>query len=255
MPIKMLVTDLDGTLLRTDKTISEYTKNVLAKCRARGIKIVYATGRGGSAERVTPPGLFDGKITMNGAIAKIDGTIIYNSLIPYETARSLLMACDENGIKITSEISGMHYSNFPVTDSWPLLTNYQLTDFSTHKLDAEKIYSPNPTPQEKQFIEKHIPKGLYSVSTSDITGSLLQIMNKDATKAKAVAALAHVWNIDPSEIIAFGDEENDIDMLEYAGVAVAMGNALDEVKAVCGHVCLTNDEDGLARFVEKIIAT
>jgi len=64
--IKMIVTDLDGTLLRTDKTISERTKDVLRQCRKCGIKVVYATGRGGSAEQRAPSELFDGRISMNG---------------------------------------------------------------------------------------------------------------------------------------------------------------------------------------------
>ena len=62
----MIVMDLDGTLLRSDKTISKYTACVLNKCRERGIKVVYATGRGGSAEKVAPAGLFDARIVMNG---------------------------------------------------------------------------------------------------------------------------------------------------------------------------------------------
>ena len=253
MDIKMIVTDLDGTLLRTDKSISNYTKNVLNKCRESGIKVVYATGRGGSAERVAPSSLFDGRIIMNGAIGKIGGTIVYSRLIPYQTARPLLTACSESGINITSEISGMHYSNFVVTDFWPQLTNFQIVDFSQHEMDAEKIYSPNPIPKNKLFIEQLIPEGLYSLVTADGTGTLLQIMHKDATKAKAVSELALLWDIAPSGIVAFGDDLNDIDMLSYAGVGVAMGNALDEVKAVSNFICSNNDDDGLAKWVMQHI--
>ena len=108
MPIKMIVTDLDGTLLRTDKTISDRTKSVLSQCRKSGIIVVYATGRGVSAEQVAPTEFFDGKITMNGAMVKSGDTIVHDCLIPYQTARPILLACDKRGMKITSEISGMH---------------------------------------------------------------------------------------------------------------------------------------------------
>jgi predicted mannosyl-3-phosphoglycerate phosphatase (HAD superfamily) len=64
MPIKLIVTDLDGTLLRTDKTISDRTKSILSKCRESGIAVIYATGRGGSAEQVAPAELFDGRIRL-----------------------------------------------------------------------------------------------------------------------------------------------------------------------------------------------
>ena len=253
MLIKMIVTDLDGTLLRTDKTISEYTKAILHKCRGLGVKIVYASGRGGSAQRVAPSELFDGKVTMNGAVAKIGDDIVYSRLIPYQTARPFLLACRERQIRITSEISGMHYSNFIVSDFWPHLTNFQIVDFAQHEIDAEKIYSPAPTREDIAFIEQLLPDELYSVITHDITGILLNIMHRDATKAKAVSELARLWGILPEDIAAFGDELNDLDLLAYAGTGVAMGNALDEVKAVADYICDDNDNDGVAKWLEENI--
>jgi len=250
-PIKMIVSDLDNTLLMPDKTISEATLSALHRCRELGIKIVYATGRGGSADRVAPSHLFDGKITMNGAVGKIGDEIVYSRLIPYQTARPVLTACDTHNIKVTSENGGMHYSNFAVSDFWPLITNYEIVDFSTHKLDAEKIYSPNPSPDERLFVESLLPGDLYSVVTSDVTGVLYQVMHKDATKAKAVSALAGLWGIKPCEIVAFGDDLNDIDMLSYVGVGIAMGNALDEVKAISKYTCLSNDNDGVAKWITE----
>ena len=76
-------------------------------------------------------------------------------------------------------------------------------------------------------------------------------MHKDATKANAVAALSRYWNIAQSEIVAFGDDLNDIDLLTYAGVGVAVANALDEVKAVADDICDTNDNDGVAKWLEE----
>ena len=251
MAIKLIVTDLDGTFLREDKTVSDYTMSVFTRCRRAGIKLAYATGRGGSAERITPPGLFDGKIIMNGAVAKIGDKIVHNRLIPYELARPFLVACHAQGINITSEITGMHYSNFVVSDYWPEITQFQLVDFLKHEIDAEKIYTVNPSPEKKAFIAQMLPEGLYSVINTDPLGEFMQIMHKDASKSKAVAKLAKIWGIHHSGIVAFGDELNDIDMLEYAGVGVAMANALDEVKAVAGHICDTNDNDGVAKWIEE----
>lgn len=251
--VKMIVTDLDGTLLRTDKTISEHTKTILNRCCKTGIKIAYVTGRGGSAERVAPNEIFDGRISMNGAIGKIKNYIIYDRLIPYEKARPILTDCNSRGMKITSEISGMHYSNFVVSDIWPQIKNYEIVDFTQHDMNAEKIYTPNPTPDDKLFIEQRLPDDLYFVVTADGAGYLGQIMHKDATKAKAVSALAQHWGISQSEIVVFGDDLNDIDMLTYAGIGVAMGNALDKVKEVSDCVCLRNDDDGVARWIEENI--
>ena len=143
-PIKMVATDLDGTLLRNDKTVSEYTIDILTRCREKGIKTVYATGRGGSSEWLTPGDLFDGKISMNGAVAKTGDTVIYSRLIPWRSARLLLIACDKQGIKTAAQLSGTDYSNFNVTREWPWIKNFQQVDFAYHELDAEKIYAvPN----------------------------------------------------------------------------------------------------------------
>jgi hypothetical protein len=251
MSVKMIVTDLDGTLLRTDKTISEYTKAVLSRCRKAGIKVVYATGRGGSAEIVAPAVLFDGRITMNGAIAKTDDTLVYERFIPYKTARPVLVACDKRGIRITSEINDMHYSNFAVSDLWQNMHNFEIVDFLRHDKNAEKLYTPNPTQEDISFIEKLLPHDLYLVVTMDGNGFLGQIMHKDATKAKAAAALARYWHIFESDVVAFGDDYNDIDLLSFSGTGVAMGNAVDEVKTIAGSICLDNDEDGIAKWIDE----
>ena len=244
--IKMIVTDLDGTLLRTDKSISEFTRAVLEQRRKSGIKLVYATGRGGSADRVAPAELFDGRVTMNGAVAHIEDALVYCRLIPYLAARPVLLACDKRGLNTTSECSGMHYSNFVVSAKWPQITDFELVDFSLHDIDAEKLYALVNNPEDVLFIESLLPKDLYLSLSRD---GMAMIMHRDATKAKAVAELARIWGISASEIAAFGDDLNDMDMLEYAGAGVAMGNAVEEIKAAADFVCLSNDEDGLAEWI------
>ena len=252
MNIKMIVTDLDGTLLRRDKTISEYTASVFHRCRNADIKIVFATGRGEPVGKVAPSEIFDGRISMNGAVVMIDDTVIYSRLIPYQTARPLLIACDEHGMKITSE-NDTHYSNFVVSDIWPPITNFELVDFARHEKDAEKIYTPNPTPDDRLFIEQILPDDLYFVVTADGTGYLGMIMHKEATKAKAVAALAQYWGISQSETAAFGDDYNDIEMLRDCGIGVAVANAIDEVKAAADYICDSNENDGVAKWLEERI--
>ena len=245
---KMIVVDLDGSLLRTDKTISEQTKQILNKCRQSDIKVIYATGRGGSAEKVAPSDLFDGRIIMNGAVAYIDNAVVYSRLIPCEMARPLLIACDKRGLKTASEIGGTSYTNFNKSEEWPGMTNYEIVDFSQHEKDGEKLFAVINSSEDVSFIESNLPKDLYLTVSRDNLG---MIMHKDATKSKAVTALAQIWNIGQSEIVVFGDDLNDIDMLANAGVSVAMGNAVDEVKAISGNICLSNDEDGIADWIVK----
>ena len=248
--IKMIVTDLDGTLLRDDMSISDHTKTVLNECRSAGIKLAFATGRS-TAGRVAPQELFDGRITSNGALAKAGEMLIYDKRIPYKTSRPVLTACDDRGIKIAFNAGGTHYSNFDMSEFWPWIakSNFHIIDFSQHELFAEKLFIPDCSAEDKEFIEQLIPSGLYSVVTSDSSGDFLQIMHKEATKGQAVLALARHWVIHPSEIAALGNDLNDIDMLTSAGYGLAVENALDEVKAAAKYTCGSNEADGVAKWI------
>lgn len=244
--IKLVAMDLDGTLLRTDKSISDFTKTVLGDCRRKGIKVIYATGRGGSAEERAPMEMFDGRIIMNGSVAYAGKKLIYNRPVKMDLARDLLIACDKYGLKTTAELSGMHYSNFNVNNEWSNITNYQIIDFRYHMLDAEKLYAVIQSDSDIEFIKKHIPQGLYLTVSRD---KLAQIMHIEATKSKAINALAEYWGIKTKEIVSFGDDLNDIDMLTQCGIGIAMGNALDEVKKVADEICETNDNDGIVQWL------
>jgi Cof subfamily protein (haloacid dehalogenase superfamily) len=249
MLIKMVVFDLDGTLLRTDKTISERTKEILRQCREAGIKTVYATGRGSDVEILAPSELFDGKISMNGAIAKVGDKTVYSCIIPCPFARQLLLACDKRGLKIVSQIGGVHYANFVLPDEWKdIVGNWEITDFSKHNKDAAKLFTYDLTPEDIAFITEILPEDLYMVIAVD---GVAMIMHKNATKSKAVAVLADLWGIKETEIAAFGDDLNDIDLLTHVRFSVAMDNALDEVKAAARYVCDTNDNDGVAKWLEE----
>ena len=247
-PVKMIVSDLDGTLLRSEKFISEYTKRILSRCREAGIKTVYATARGASAAVLAPSELFDGEITMNGAVARVGDEVVYKRLIPCLTARPILLACAERGMKSSTEYGGTFYSNFNAAELWPHMSYSKTVDLSIHDKDAEKLSILVQNDDEADFIESLLPEELYMNVSSD---GLAMVMHKEAAKSKAAAALARMWGIEQAEIAAFGDELNDIDMLSYAGTGVAMANALCEVKAIAGCTCMSNDEDGVAAWLEE----
>jgi len=248
MNIKMIVTDLDGTLLRTDKTISERTKATLSQCKESGVKMVYATARGGSAERILPAGIFDGKVIRGGAIAKIGDEIVYSRLIPHQIIRPILIVCDKRGLRITSETADIKYANY----------GDNISDFSQYDIDAEMVYFEGLTPDDEVFIKSQLPESLYFMAMSDTSidangGSFGMIIHKEATKTKAVSELARLWNITLSEIIAFGDDVNDTELLRNCGISVAVANAIDEVKAAADYIGDTNDNDGVAKWIEERI--
>ena len=244
--IKIIVTDLDDTLLRTDKTVSEYTLDILRRCREAGIKTAVATARG-HPEKVAPVERFDGRILCNGAVIIADG-VTHRQTIPYQEARALLLACYRRGLKVTTQFDDTHYTTFDVAAVWPDIKKWEIVDFSTHEVDTEKMNVDSITADDAIFIERNMTDSMYLKVARDGLG---MVMHKDATKSKALAKLARIWGIAQSEIVAFGDDINDIDMLSYAGVGVAMGNALDEVKAAADFTSFSNNEDGVAVWLEK----
>jgi len=251
MNIKMIAVDLDGTLFRDDKTVSDRTNGALIKCRDKGIKVVYATARGDSAGRLAPSDLFDGYVRMNGAVAWADDILIHSKCIPTVEARELLLAVDNAGMQIAAEVGGWHYTNFHVPEVWgPEFQNcYEIADFNTLNVMAEKMYTYPRSEAEVELIKKHLPKETYFIITRE--DNFTMIMHENASKSSAVAALAEHWNIESTEIVAFGDDIIDIDMLQHCGIGVAMGNAIDEVKAVADYVCDTNENDGIAKWIEE----
>ncbi|MCL1878267.1 MAG: hypothetical protein FWF80_05370, partial [Defluviitaleaceae bacterium] len=129
---------------------------------------MYATARGSSARHVAPPELFDGAITMNGALAKIGDEIVYSRLIPSQIAQPLLAACDKRGIKITSEFDDVHYTNFPRPADWQDIGyNWKVTNLSRHDKPAEKIYAYDLTLADISFINDLLSVDLYSVMSND----------------------------------------------------------------------------------------
>jgi hypothetical protein len=194
-----------------------------------------------------PAEVFDGYIITNGALAYAGEKQVYKKLIQLQTARQYLIAANEAGISIAAQLFGKHYANFNITELWGWLKN-EFTDFKDYCIETEKIYSFVENAETINFLERNLPDELYMVISRD---NLAMIMHKDATKSKAVSALAGYWGIEGHEILAFGDDMNDIDLLEHCGISVAVGNALEEAKRVADYVCGTNENDGVAKWLEE----
>jgi Cof subfamily protein (haloacid dehalogenase superfamily) len=259
----MIVTDLDRTLLRTDKTISDYSAGILNKCRQNGIKVVIATGR---PKRVTLQFLdkipADDLIIHNGSVIYADGKQIFHCGIPSDVTKNILHSINRDFPKATLsvEIDDVFYANFEVSTVWNGTTAI-LTVFS----DSDKIFADLPDkPAEKiiigmdsvnissgdeiKYFEKYLPDDLYLQMDS---GKFIMIMNRLTVKSNAVKSLAERYGYDMSEIIAFGDDFNDVEMIKQCGIGVAVSNAIDEAKAVADYICGSNDEDGVAKWIEE----
>lgn len=261
--IKMIVLDLDETLLRSDKTISPYTQEVLKKACEVGIKIVFATARPYRAiKHLMEQTACSMAVYHNGAAAVLDGETDESSRIPArDTARILqTLQAKYPGKKLAAEINDMIYANFDVLAVWGntpkekevLEASTVKSDFSNlPDIDADKIIIEIDTEKEYEEISPLLTAELYGQLAD---GKKLCLgMHRNATKLNAIKRLANKLGIDRTEIAAFGDDYNDIEMIEYCGTGVAMGNAIEEVRQAADAVTATNNEDGVARYIEKYI--
>lgn len=185
---KMVVTDLDDTLLRTDKSISKYTIGIINRIRNRGIKVIFATARGASAKSIIPYELFDGYVLLNGAKAYVNNRLIYERTISADLFRPFLRELSNRNLRVAAEIEGIHYANFNVKEKWSYIDNFIITDHLNISGSAEKLYVIIENPQQIDLITPILPKKLYLNLTRD---NLAMIMHREATKAKGVLEVAN----------------------------------------------------------------
>ncbi len=253
MEIKLILCDLDGTLLRSDKTISDKSARVLEQCRSNGIIIGFSTSRGRA--NIIP---FEAKINpdiiiCNGGASMVCwGKLIYTKTFTLEETRRMLAAaykvCGDNA-EITLDTLDSIYWNRKNDKSTDYDWNSDYDDFRDFKEPAMKICVQTDDKDTAQKIAASVP-GCDMLPFSDIPWYKFSAAN--ATKEAAISFLCEYLKITPQNVIAFGDDHNDIGMLKMCGTGVAMGNAIAEVKAVADALTITNDEDGVARFLEKL---
>lgn len=250
--VKMIVTDLDGTLLKDNKTISEYTAGVLQEVRNRGILFAVATARPIRAVAGALPFLkFDVGIFHNGAVMMQGEKHLatYGVENPLEIISRIL--ADKPDTHIAVEVEEELYANFDATQIWAGIPYIRTEDFAElENAVSEKMIIQASSKEEMQYYEKYLTEDLYIQMSENV---IAMIMNKKASKWNGIQAIARAKGFTTGEVVAFGDDYNDAEMLRECGKGIAMTNALDVVKEVADEVCLSNEEDGVAKWIEDNI--
>ena len=248
--VKIIVSDLDNTLLRTDKTISEYTINVLKRLQEKEIKIIFATARPKRAIenycKVVP---IDAFVVHSGACVFIAGKQYLHFGIDSVTAKSTLTAivADNPKVNLAVEIDDVIYANFDTSTIWSQIYAIQ-TDFTDlPNKPAEKMIVQVSSLKDIEKFSKYLPPNLYIEMNE---GNLGLIMNQNATKLNAIKKIVEYYQCDLKDVVTFGDDYIDLEMLKYCGTGVAVSNAITEVKEVADFICGSNDEDGVAHWIE-----
>jgi Cof subfamily protein (haloacid dehalogenase superfamily) len=250
---KMIVMDLDGTLLTNDKNISSYTCSMLEKCKSNGIKIVIATARSEKSAKRCIDLIKPDIMILNGGALVINnnGDSIYKKLLSIKTSDGIINECihNKNIGDLTVETDINYYVSYKDPAYHPDYIHGKYYDFSeplsqeTYKITVEIFDRETALDIGNKFKECNL------ISFSGENWH--RFAHKEAEKMAAIEAISKNENIAISDIIAFGDDYNDIEMIQKCGIGVAMENGIDEIKKITKYICGNNNEDGVGKWIEE----
>ena len=250
--IKMIVTDLDGTYLKDDKSVSEYTKSVIDRLRAKGIKFVIATARPVRAVRdFLPEVQYDAGAFHNGAVIMEKAVRVGGMGVERATELIARILQERPKAHIAAEVDDWLYANFDAETIWPGIEYTYTADFAQITgMTADKLIIEAHSLEEMEQYQRFLPQELYLRLSENV---IAMIMNQAATKSNSIRLLVERYGITMEQVVAFGDDYNDMDMLQACGRGIAVANALEAVKEVADEVCGSNAEDGMAKWLEKAL--
>ena len=264
-----LVLDVDGTLVGTDKQVSEATREAIIEAQQRGKTVAIASGRSISGIRRTAAKIhleqFGGYVIAYNGTTVINcktGECIYNQTLDHDMIKPVYEAAKELGLGITvyhdeekELLAGNGVDAYIEADAKACdITIREVNDlvrainFPVNKL----LLSGEP--EKMKQVEKHLCEKFgdrLNVFRSD--PYYVEILPKFVDKAVAVDKLMKFLDISKDKVICVGDSFNDLPMLRYAGKGVAMGNAQEEVKEAADYVTASNDEDGIVEVIRKFM--
>ncbi|MDE5932316.1 MAG: HAD family hydrolase [Lachnospiraceae bacterium] len=247
--MKAIITDLDRTLLRTDKTVSEYTSTVLKKCHDKGIILMAATARPERAILTYRDQIdFEAITTLNGARIILPHRIIENGIMPSSAEKILKKVVTIPDLVLSMETGNGTFSNVPNSE-WDITVFREFPALPTESI----IYKLLLEKQEND-IQQEVKRALTADTYMTVAeGKLIQIMSTAATKWNGIKTMLEAVGIRQNEAVYFGDDNDDIESIKNCGVGVAVSNAIDAVLRVADFVTESNDMDGVAQYIEKNI--
>jgi len=260
--IRLVASDLDGTLLLPDETVSERTRAALAAAREAGVTVVLVSGRqprslGPIAERIGVGGI---AICANGALVwDLDtGTMVDATPLAAEVAARLVHALREAvpGLLFAVELETSH-GREPGWAEDPTPVRPEALEADALELitgPVIKLLARHPSLPFEEFAERARQAVGEDAVVTWAGLRLVEISAAGVTKAFALEGLCRRLGVDASEVVAVGDMPNDLAMLRWAGTGVAVANATPEVLDAADEVTAANVEDGVAQLLERILA-
>lgn len=263
VPCRLLTLDLDGTLLNSDHDVSPGNIETLQAAERQGVMVTLVSGR--MHQSILPTsrkiGLSNPIISYNGGMVKHAETneVYFHRPVPRPTAVRLIEYCEQADLHLNFSWNDQLYVK--ELNDWSQL--YQSRTGVVAEATGGLLNLPEVEPTKMQVLvnpelivdlfaefQRQFDRDLYITRTMP---EYIEFMNPQVSKGDAIIALADRLGIPIAETMAFGDGFNDESMMRTAGFSVAMANAVDEIKRISNYVTTSNDEDGVAKAVQKLV--
>lgn len=264
--IKILCCDIDGTLLRNDKSLSDANIKAIQKAvNEKEVKFVLVSGR--MLNAVKP---FYDMLGIKGPVSCFNGCSLYDPdyklidehRVPRKIARKVIKVAKDKGMELILFNDQQWIIESKYGYCYQSKIRFYKYECQLMKLEeAAKAFEPNKilamSPFPARIIEFRKALGEAGLTSADLTfypsSDFLEMMPAGIDKGTAVKSLMSYYGVDASEVMAIGDDFNDIPMFKQAGLSVAMGNAIAQVKSFAKQETDTNENDGLAKAIDRYI--
>ena len=278
MAYRMIAIDLDGTLLAPDGTVSPRAKAAVHKALAAGLLVCFATGRNFTESQMVLDAVdhYDTAVFVGGAMV-IDTrhrkTLHRMGMQPqlarevcevFESLGHAALALQDTAAAGFDYLATADVKLDEATSQWMQVTAAKVERFSRlanhpheHTIRVGIVASAKEIAKVRRIVLEKFAEGVVcqSLFVPSYAVEVLEVFDPSVNKWEGIMHVARAHDIDPSQIVAIGDDVNDLTMIASAGLGVAMGNARPEVAAVAKRVIGRNDQDGLAKFLEELVAT
>lgn len=268
MKYKLIAIDMDGTLLNSENYISERTKRALRAATEKGIHVVLSTGRilKSATYYSQQLGLKNPIVASNGGImVDADSNILFKSPLDKKSIKEIVKMADDEDVYCHLYDESRFYSSRKVQQ---VIEFYGETDGELNinleifkhiddilclkDLNIYKLIFIDENPDKLRRFREKISK-VENINISSSWWNNIEAMALDVSKGGALKRLIEMLNIEFKDVIAIGDSENDLSMLNIAGLSIAMANGSDEIKKKVDYITDSNDNDGVAKAIEKFV--
>lgn len=262
--IKLVATDIDGTILPYDKEFTPEVRNCIKELTKNDVKVVIVTGRMHAAARLVAQnlGLDTPVVSYQGGLIKksaSDYTTLYERCLPIEDSKKIISWAKTNNVHLNLYSNDILYVEED-DDTIKRYADYQNVQYQVKPFEEielshiNKLLAIDYTNEERvtSWINK-MTKDMSHLYIIKSTPYFCEFSTKEATKACAVNFLRQYWNLKENEVLTIGDQDNDIELLKAGDISVAMGNGTDELKKYADYITDTVDNNGFVKAVNKFV--